>query len=119
MFTLSVQGNGVRLLSALALLATVLTSPVRPSKMLGALAGNDTAGRTFAFGKLSAPTSVNQVPSRLVQVKAIASESDEEKLAEAGHLAGFLVDPASTPLSKFGQNLISVGLAATVHPLRC
>ncbi len=119
MFKLHVQGNGVRVLAALALLATVLTSPVRPSKMLGALAGKDSVHRSFAFGKLSAPTSVKQVPSRLVQVKAIASESDEEKLAEAGHLAGFSVDPASAPFTKFGRNLISLGLAATVHPLRC
>ena len=120
MFKRRTHNTGLRILAALALVVAVLTSPIRPTKWLGAGGERDCLRRNFALAKVSPlPCSVKQVPSRLVQVKAIASETDEEEFTGAVRSAVSYFDLHSTPSTKPGRNPISPGLALTIHPLRC
>ena len=84
MFTSRVQLNRIRIASAAAILLAVMISPIRPAKCANGSVDPECFRRNFGPSKvIPASVSLKQVPSRLIQLKAISCENDEEKLAGA------------------------------------
>jgi hypothetical protein len=112
--------HAIRLTTALALLAAVMTSPIRPSKAAGGGSHPDCLRRNFGIPAKAdtAHRPASPVPSRVVQVKALSSE---RRLDLTGDSARQYVDPACpSPASPEPErDSTAFRLDRAIHPLRC
>ena len=83
MLSRSLQTNGIRVVTAAAIFAAVLCSPIRPTRSLGGAAEADCFRRDFGHAKVNLHRTVlHQVSSRLLQLKALPA--DRRKRASRG-----------------------------------
>lgn len=107
--------------SALALLVAVITSPLRALSSSGALARSDGFRRNLAIPPTrSASFALKSVTLRTAPVKAVRSETEEEKLSRAACPARYsLGPPAASPLRSPARTPAGFGPPRTSQPLRC
>jgi hypothetical protein len=113
----------VRVVSALALLVAMTTSPLRPFK---ANSGSDRpdAVRSNLAGApkhLSFPTRLlpTSVVSRPVSVKALPTSNEEEELDGASHPDSDLFDPPHSVCAMPSAKPVPVSNVRSPHLLRC
>jgi hypothetical protein len=112
-----VLNHVVRLVSALALLAAVMTSPIRPSKAASGTSQPDYLRRNFGIPRHGS-THRTAVPhtSRVVQVKALSSQT---RLDWTTHPARHHDDLARTDSREPRRASSAFHLDRAPHPLRC
>ena len=103
-----------------ALLVAVMASPIRPMRSAGASAPN-CLRRNFAIP--AAKNKLTRVSVRLavsdpVQIKALASEAEEEPRSMTDAVTRLIALPP-TPSIKPAQAMAVKGPSSTLHPLRC
>lgn len=110
----------IRFLTAVMLTVAVMTSPLRPSHWALGSSHSPKLARNFAIPKSrAARLSANLTALRLVRIKALPSDSQEEKLASAVRPSGWqLVLPVPTSPISCGDSAVSL-LDRAPHPLRC
>ena len=83
----------IRFLTAVMLTVAVMTSPLRPSHWALGSSHSPKLARNFAIPKTpSARLSANLTALRSVRIKALPSDSEEEKLASAIRPSGWQLD---------------------------
>jgi hypothetical protein len=115
-----VRDRAIRLATALALLAAVMTSPIRPPKASGDGSHVDCLRRNFGIPAKADTTHrlASTAPSRVVQVKALSSESKPDWTADSARQH---VDPACVPPATLEpeRHSTTFALGRAIHPLRC
>ncbi len=112
--------HGLRLAVALALLVSVMTSPIRPQRPSTDYGRSDCFRRNFAMPKDGSSHHRSPAPihARVVQVKALHSEAEEEPRETSGSVEhDFTPPPVSTCLATWCSN--HEHLHRAMHPLRC
>ncbi len=115
----SLLPNAIRLISALALLVSVMASPIRPAPTASGGSHPDCLRRNFGIPGKAANHHRPHVPatSRVVQVKALSSQT---KLDWTTPPARHGADPACPPSSlAAGRYASAPGSDRAIHPLRC
>jgi hypothetical protein len=118
----SLLNNAIRLVAALALLVSVMASPIRP---LRASSRTGTAHRDYLRPDLGIPgkAGTNHRPhvpitSRVVQVKAISSESEHESCWTTDPVCHG-VDQVFRSLHQPERDPAPLAISRASHPLRC
>ncbi len=111
--------NAIRLATALALLVSVMVSPIRPASMASSGSHPDCFRRNFGIPGKSTTNHRPHVPltSRVVKVKALSSQSKLDlSTLPAGQYAH-----RTYPSPSVGPERDSMALATdrAIHPLRC
>lgn len=110
----------IRVVSALALLAAVMTSSSRPLKHASGCAAADCLSRTFASAlKYAARVTAAPIPSRPSWVKALRTEFEEEDLIETISSESEFFDLLSHQCPNPSGHFITTGTVRSLHPLRC
>jgi hypothetical protein len=114
-----VLNTAIRLISAEALLISVMTSPIRPNVSSG-ISNPEHLRHNFGIpGKVPANHRPHApVPSRVVQVKALSSESKLDCLAPLTFLR-FDPSHAVAPLMRPAPASSMPGIDLVSHALRC
>src|SRR5262249_40380895 len=110
----------IRLATAVALLVSVMTSPIRPAPKASGSSQPDCFRRNFGIpGKATTHHRPHApVTSRVVQVKAVSSECKLDWTAPpAGHDAD-LADSLASSIGA-GRHSSALGIDRAIHPLRC
>jgi hypothetical protein len=121
MTSLNTHKRGICVAAALALLAAVMTSPIRPLASLGALSCPDALQCNLAI-PLTQPAhlSLKSVTPRGATINAVRSENEEEELGRAESPAGcFVCCPLSASLKTPARARAVFGLTQASQPLRC
>ena len=112
----------VRIATALALLVTVSSSPLRPFKS----SSNGGAVRSivaFVPAAARAPDAPRLSPtrtaSRLVWVKALRTETEEEELTGATSTAAYRLDLPPATCLVFAKVFTATDGVESLYPLRC
>ena len=113
--------RAIRFATALALLAAVMTSPIRPANAALASGTSQVDGLPHNFaipGKATTSHHRSHAPvtSRVVQVKALSSRRDLDWTSDpARHRVG----PLQAPCLAAGPPSTALGFDQKAHPLRC
>jgi hypothetical protein len=112
--------NAIRLASAVALLVSVMTSPIRPAPKAGGGSQHECLRRNFGVPGKAAPSHRPHVPatSRVVQVKAVSSQSKPSWMAPSVRQDADLAYPPA-PSAGSAQHSTALGIERAIHPLRC
>lgn len=114
------MNHRVWIAAALALLVSVMTSPIRPSHRRDPRTGPIYLRRSFSAPSRPARLSLNRLSPRVSAIKAVRAESEEEKLVRATCSTGrFLSAPLSHRPSGSTPPGVSPGFISTSQPLRC
>jgi hypothetical protein len=113
--------RAIRFATASALLAAVMTSPIRPANAVVATSTSrvDCLRRNFGMPAKAATTNHRPhtpVNSRVVQVKAVSSQQELDLTSDP---VPHRTDPLYTSSPEAGQPSTVLGFVQTVHPLRC
>jgi hypothetical protein len=117
----NILNRGICVASALALLVAVMTSPIRSLCPVNACSRLDCLRRNFAIPATHpARISLKTVVLRTAPVKAVRSETEEEKLSGTSCPAWCASDlpPSSSPKAPAWAPA-TFGLAQSSQPLRC
>lgn len=111
--------NAIRLASAVALLVSVMTSPIRPAPTAGG-SQRECLRRNFGVPGKAAPNHRPHVPatSRVVQVKAVSSQSKPNWMTPSDRQDADLAYPRSPSVGS-AQRSTALGIERAIHPLRC
>jgi hypothetical protein len=116
----SLLKNAIRLATAVALLVSVMISPIRPAPRASGSSQSDCFRRIFCIPSKATTNHRPHIPatSRIVQVKAVSSESKLHWMTPPAHHASALADSLS---SSIGAERYSSDLSIdrAIHPLRC
>jgi hypothetical protein len=112
--------NAIRLASALALLVSVMTSPIRPAPAASGNSQPDCLRRNFGIPGKAATNHRPHVPatSRIVQVKALSSESRLDWMTLPDRHDADLACPPSASVGT-ARDSIAFSSDRAIHPLRC
>jgi hypothetical protein len=112
----------VCVVSALALLVAVITSPIRPSTLAVRSSNPDCLGRNVSsqYTTHSSRLSATSVTSPTNRVRALPSDKEEES-SEAACLAHYSFDlsPTLSTSRRPARNLADLGPVRAPHFLRC
>src|SRR5947209_14578837 len=108
--------NGIRVASVLALLAAVLSSPIRPSTVAGRSPHPNFFRRSFALP----PTYSNgpsgpSITSPSTRIKAVRSQNEEERLDSTTLVRCPSAPPNSPPPQSHPRKPASSGLVRAFH----
>ena len=110
---------GIRVATALALLVGVMSSPMRPARTaVGSARPHCLRDNVSLPTSQSWPVSVTSVGSRPFQIKALASEGEEELKAATAPSCDS-IDPPPLPSSKPPRDLTAFDPVRAPYPLRC
>jgi hypothetical protein len=117
----NIPNRYIRVVSALAFIVAVVSSPIRPlSYGIGSARTGWLSPNVGARSTHSTPVSMTSVPSRPVRVKALPCErDDEEKLSTEAGLARPFTDLTPPPALKPAHDLSAFASDRAPHSLRC
>jgi hypothetical protein len=113
--------RAIRLVTALMLLAAVMTSPIRPAIAVYAGGSSHVEYLRRDFGVPGKASTTHHRPhtpatSRVVQVKALSSHRELDWTSDCVH---HHVDLLDGPSVESGRHATALGLDHTTRPLRC
>ncbi len=115
----SILNHGIRIASVLALLAGVMTSPLRPSRLVAGVPSPRFHSDNLALPRtVSSRISATWFGSQPLLVKALPAESEEELNRTTGPV-WFGLDQPPAVAFKSEWILTASGFDLVFHPLRC
>lgn len=117
----SLLKNAIRFATAVALLVSVMTSPIRPAPRASGSSRPDCFRRNFGIPSKATTNHRPHIPAtaRIIQVKAVSSESKPDWMTPTAYHASALTDSLFS--SSIGAERYSSALSIdrAIHPLRC